>query len=229
MNQGLTADSIFVNGKVITVDSQFSIAQAVAVYGGKIVAVGTTEEVETLAGDGTQRVDLQGRTMLPGINDSHIHLSQSGLLLGKGLNRGQVMMREEPWTPEGLREAYRTAWDTCCKLGVTSVTDGDLGTKGNGERGGACGTLSLRILNDMHNAGELPVRVNVMLSFGPDHGDDQLEHLTDILPNLGWHSGFGDRKLRIAGLKTVCRRLHGHGNRLYLRGKSGRQQWEALL
>lgn len=72
------AGLVIINGKVITVDSNFSIAQAVAVKDAKIVAVGTNEEVRTLVGKGTKVLDLKGKTMLPGINDAHIHLSVMG-------------------------------------------------------------------------------------------------------------------------------------------------------
>ncbi|GAH28516.1 unnamed protein product, partial [marine sediment metagenome] len=65
-------------GKVITVDSNFSIVQAVAVKDAKIVAVGTDEEVRALVGKDTKVLDLKGKTMLPGINDAHIHLSVMG-------------------------------------------------------------------------------------------------------------------------------------------------------
>jgi predicted amidohydrolase YtcJ len=68
-----SADLIIRNGKVITVNSGFEIDQAVAVKDGRIVAVGGDREISALAGSGTQVIDLEGRTMLPGINDSHMH------------------------------------------------------------------------------------------------------------------------------------------------------------
>jgi len=66
-------DLIITNGKVITVDKSFSIAQAVAVKGERIVAVGTNEKIKALASRQTKTLDLKGKTMLPGINDAHIH------------------------------------------------------------------------------------------------------------------------------------------------------------
>lgn len=62
------------NGNVLTVDSAGTIAQAVAVKGDRIQAVGTDEAVVALKGVGTQTIDLQGRTMTPGMIDSHLHL-----------------------------------------------------------------------------------------------------------------------------------------------------------
>jgi len=73
MTDQLQADSVITSGKVITVDKNFSIAQAVAVKDGRIVAVGTNERIKALAGRQTKAIDLNGKTMLPGINDAHIH------------------------------------------------------------------------------------------------------------------------------------------------------------
>ena len=66
-------DLIIRNGKVITVNSGFDLARAVAVKDGRIVAVGGDKEISALAGPGTEVMDLEGRSMLPGINDSHMH------------------------------------------------------------------------------------------------------------------------------------------------------------
>ncbi len=68
-----SADMVLHNGKVVTVDKNFSIEEAVAVKNGKIVAVGTNDEIEACIGATTRVIDLNGRTMLPGINDSHGH------------------------------------------------------------------------------------------------------------------------------------------------------------
>ncbi len=74
--RGMTifADAIFYNGKVLTVDERFSVAQAFAVREGKIMAVGSDREILDLAGPKSQRVDLKGKTVLPGFIDTHAHL-----------------------------------------------------------------------------------------------------------------------------------------------------------
>lgn len=69
------ADLILVNGKVITVDSTDRVAEAVAIRGDRIVAVGTTAEIEKLAGEKTRRVDLAGRAVTPGLIDAHAHFA----------------------------------------------------------------------------------------------------------------------------------------------------------
>ncbi len=61
------------SGKIVTVDADFSIAQALAVRDGKIVAVGTNDAVRPLAGPETRQIDLAGGTVLPGLIDSHVH------------------------------------------------------------------------------------------------------------------------------------------------------------
>ena len=64
------ADAIFYNGKVLTVDKNFTIAQAVALRDGKILAVGTSADIQRLAGPSTRRIDLGGRSVVPGFIDS---------------------------------------------------------------------------------------------------------------------------------------------------------------
>src|SRR5512140_3541918 len=67
------ADTILVNGKIVTVDDRFTIAQAVAIKGGRIVAVGRTAEIAKLADAGTTKIDLKGKTVIPGLIDNHAH------------------------------------------------------------------------------------------------------------------------------------------------------------
>lgn len=72
------ADTVVMNGKVLTMDRRGSRAQAVAIKSGRIVAVGSNREISRLAGRGTQVVDAGGGTVLPGINDGHLHFSGFG-------------------------------------------------------------------------------------------------------------------------------------------------------
>ncbi len=73
-----TADTIFVNGKVVTADKAFSLAQGVAVKDGRFVAVGSSDQVRRHAGPSTRVVDLQGRTVIPGLMDAHTHMDGAG-------------------------------------------------------------------------------------------------------------------------------------------------------
>ncbi len=72
------ADLVLVNGKVVTVDDNDTVAEAVAVKMGRIVKVGTSEEVKNMAGEGTLVIDLTGRTVLPGLTDCHVHMISGG-------------------------------------------------------------------------------------------------------------------------------------------------------
>ena len=72
-------DIILHHGKIVTVDDQFRLAEAMAVRGDRIVAVGGNNAVLGLAGPQTRQVDLQGKTVLPGLIDSHLHLMSSAM------------------------------------------------------------------------------------------------------------------------------------------------------
>src|SRR4051794_21885106 len=67
------ADLVIHNAKVITLDEKSRVAEAVAVRGGRIVVVGGNAEVLALAGPKTEKIDAEGRTVLPGLIDSHAH------------------------------------------------------------------------------------------------------------------------------------------------------------
>jgi predicted amidohydrolase YtcJ len=75
------ADMVFTNGAVYTADGAQPRAQAVAIRGGEIVFVGSTREARTLIGGDTRIVDLDGKTMIPGLIDSHGHLAGLGSAL----------------------------------------------------------------------------------------------------------------------------------------------------
>ncbi len=90
------ADCVFLNGKVITVDSEDTIAEAIAIHDGKILQVGTTEAIQQLAGNSTKVYDLDGKTITPGIVDSHNHTVAFGItLLRRDLNYASVRSIEE--------------------------------------------------------------------------------------------------------------------------------------
>ena len=67
------ADLVMIGGEVLTVDHDFTVAQAVALAQGKVVATGSDADILALAGRRTRVVELEGRTVLPGTNDSHLH------------------------------------------------------------------------------------------------------------------------------------------------------------
>lgn len=76
---GTTANLILTNGKIMTVDAENTVAQAVAIAGDKILATGTDTAVRALAGAGAREIDLKGRTVTPGLIDPHLHFRAVGL------------------------------------------------------------------------------------------------------------------------------------------------------
>jgi predicted amidohydrolase YtcJ len=79
-------DTVLVDGRVVTVDADFSIREALAVRGGKITALGSTADVTALAGPATRVIDLGGRTVIPGLIDSHMHAIRAGLSFATEVN-----------------------------------------------------------------------------------------------------------------------------------------------
>jgi len=75
----MSAELILLNGRFHTVDKEQPLASAIAIEGGKFVAVGDAEHVMRHRVPTTQVVDLDGRTVIPGLNDSHMHLIRGGL------------------------------------------------------------------------------------------------------------------------------------------------------
>ncbi|KLO02496.1 hypothetical protein ABN09_09155, partial [Morganella morganii] len=73
------ASKIFINGDIHTLDRENPVAQAVAVRDGKFIAVGTNDEVMQFRNEETEIIDLKGQVIIPGLNDSHLHLIRGGL------------------------------------------------------------------------------------------------------------------------------------------------------
>ena len=95
------ADLVILNGSLCTFDPDCPTAEALAVTGGKITAVGSTEDIKALTGPGTQTIDAAGGTVLPGFIDSHVHLFGGSAeldmldLMGlRGLERLREAVRE---------------------------------------------------------------------------------------------------------------------------------------
>lgn len=82
-HQPIAADLVLLNGKIWTVDRARPEAQAVAVWRGRILAVGSNDEIRRLIGDSTQVIDLGGKLVLPGFIDNHTHFLSGGFWLGE--------------------------------------------------------------------------------------------------------------------------------------------------
>jgi predicted amidohydrolase YtcJ len=79
-------DTILVNAKVLTVDEVDSEYSALAITGEQISALGSTAEIQLLAGDETQVIDVEGRTVIPGLIDSHTHAIRAGVDTARQVN-----------------------------------------------------------------------------------------------------------------------------------------------
>jgi len=101
-----TADTILLNGKILTVDSQFSTREAIAIRGGRILATGSTADIRKLAGPATRTIDLQGRTVIPGLIDSHLHAIRAALSFSTEVN--WIGARSLPEALARIRNAART-------------------------------------------------------------------------------------------------------------------------
>jgi hypothetical protein len=101
-----TADTVLFNGKIVTVDRDFSIREAIAVANGRVLATGTSADMKKLAGVHAHLIDLGGRTVIPGLTDGHIHGIRAALTFGTEVNWIGVPTLKEAL--EKIREAAKT-------------------------------------------------------------------------------------------------------------------------
>lgn len=100
-------DAIFHNGKIVTVDAAFTIQQAFAIEGDRFLAIGANSDVLALAGPATRTIDLQGRTVVPGLADNHNHQYRAASTMLRGVDVGDV--RSLPELLERIRAAAAAA------------------------------------------------------------------------------------------------------------------------
>jgi len=80
------ADTLLVNGKVLVGNGASSVRQALAIRGDRILAVGSSSEIRKYSGKATRVIDLQGRTVIPGLVDSHMHAIRAALSFATEVN-----------------------------------------------------------------------------------------------------------------------------------------------
>ena len=126
-----TADLLLVNGRVYTLDPERPWAEAVAIEGDRIAAVGTTAEIAARRGPATKVIDLKGRFALPGFNDAHVHIESTGALLtGANLLDVHTHPRFAQRITEAARRLPKGSW----------ITRGDWGAYEQWNAGTAGGT-----------------------------------------------------------------------------------------
>jgi predicted amidohydrolase YtcJ len=84
--QAQLADTVLFNGKILTVDGDFSVREALAIDHGRVLATGTSLQMQKLAGDHARQIDLGGRTVIPGLTDGHIHGVRAAATFGTEVN-----------------------------------------------------------------------------------------------------------------------------------------------
>ena len=152
-------DIVLYNGKIITVDENFSIAEAVAIQGDRFIAVGTNGEIEKLAGSNTKKINLKGKAVIPGLIEAHSH--------PEGASRSELF-EEIPdvhsvgelldWIKEQTRRKKAGEWIIHTKLFPTRLKEMRQPTKDeldraapenpvflNGSYGGAINSAAMRI------------------------------------------------------------------------------------
>lgn len=93
--QAPRADFVLLHGKVVTVDPLFDITEAVAIRGDRILAVGPTAEIRALAAPGARVIDLQGRTVIPGLIDSHGHYARAAQTWQREARLDGILSRDD--------------------------------------------------------------------------------------------------------------------------------------
>lgn len=109
----MAADLVLFNGRVFTVEKSMPWAEAIAICDGKFIAVGADAEIKKLAGKDTEVVDLQGKLVVPGFNDAHLHFTSGGLyLLGIDLRPARSEKEFVSILKEYIRKLPKGEWIT---------------------------------------------------------------------------------------------------------------------
>ncbi|RKT54802.1 amidohydrolase [Saccharothrix australiensis] len=213
-----TADLVLTGGTVLTFDGEDREATALAVADGTVVAVG---DVDHVTGPDTRVVDLRGRAVLPGINDSHLHGAWLGAIwpttiLGGGMGGGMGGDTHDggthgdtdgPGAPlladaEARRAAILRTGRIIAPLGITSYTEPGLGP---GEDAGRTGCFSSAVLDEyaaLADEGLLTARVTVLRLFGELDGPSTL---ADFERGLGAPLPSTDpRRVNVTGVKIFA-------------------------
>ncbi|GAB3806364.1 hypothetical protein GCM10028798_29130 [Humibacter antri] len=198
----VSADLVLRGGRVHVLDAADSRGEAIAVRSGRIVAVGTSAGLEALTGPRTTVVELDGRSVLPGINDSHLHASWLGALWPRTVfGGGEPDDGPLVTTDAERRAALLRAGDLLASLGITSYTEPGIGPGEDAGTTGSFGSAVLDAYRRLDSDGLLRARVNLLLLFGLVDGASRA---SDILAGIR-HTDVSTpdpERFRIAGVKV---------------------------
>lgn len=199
------ADLVLRGGPVVTLDADGTVAAALAARGGRILFVGGEEEAAALIGPETRVVQLDGRAVIPGINDSHLHAAWLGAMWPRTVMGGGGLQGPEVGlsTDEDRREAILRAGRIAASFGITSYTEPGLGP---GEDRGPTGCFGSAVFNAyaaLADAGELTARVTVLSLYGELDGPTGMDSFERGLAQAPVYRG-DQRWLRMAGVKIFA-------------------------
>lgn len=241
------ADLVLRGGTVHVMDPGGSRAEAVAVSGGRIAAVGATADADGWIGPRTRVIELNGRSLLPGINDSHLHASWLGARWPHTLFGGPDPELDGPDGPlvttrGERRAALLRAGNLLAELGITSYTEPGIGP---GEDEGETGCFHSEVIDvyrELAAAGELRQRVTLLELYGVLDGPSDLETVlagidrrraADPEPDPAWFNipgikVFGDLIPLSRGAWTSRRYDDGSHGDLLVRGDTLEERAERL-
>ncbi|WP_223694987.1 amidohydrolase [Leifsonia poae] len=215
-----SAELVLRGGTVLTLDEEDTRGTAIAVRHGRILRVGSDADVQSAIGRRTRVVELGGRAVIPGINDSHLHAAWLGAMwpntvfgeTGAG-DGGPARSDADPHdtsasaplvtTHQERRDAILRAGELIASLGITSYTEPGIGP---GEDGGATGCFSQSVFEayvELESERALTARVNVLALFGVLDGPSTLHGFTSGLRALE-RDTTRPTWLRVAGVKIFA-------------------------
>jgi predicted amidohydrolase YtcJ len=198
------ADMAFLGGTVHVLDEGRRVAQALAVIGDTIAAVGSKSEVEGWIGPETKIISTEGRAVLPGINDAHLH----AVWYGAQWPRLMFESSDVGWhsrllcSEQDRIAAIRKAWQELARLGITSYTEPGIGPGEDDGETGCFGTAVLETYASLAGSREQTARVTLLRLFGyldgPSSIDDYRRGLETPAPSAD------SRWLSIPGVKIFA-------------------------
>lgn len=204
----LPADLVLSGGTVLSLDAAGTEGTAIAVRGGRIAYVGDDDGALAHVGPETRRIALDGRAVIPGINESHLHATWLGAIwpatIMDGLAGGSGFAQSTTLdTSEQRRAAILRAGDIAASLGITSYTEPGLGPGEDDGATGACGSDVLDQYRALAAEGLLRARVTVLMLFGELDGPSALGDFRRGMLELA-DDDLDSEWLRIGGIKVFA-------------------------